>query len=86
MKTGTHSPNVNTRIALSHRVSVPEFGDDGDWVQAGVLCESSRDDFKGVGVCLEAICFHAFERLCVLGEHSRDVDLRCATATNQCTS
>ena len=47
-------------------MSVPQFRDDCDWVQARVLREGRRDHLERVGIRLEAVRLHALERLRVL--------------------
>ena len=65
-------------------MSVAKLGHDSDGVEPCILGKGGRDDLKGVGVCLEAVGFHAFEGVCVLREGTRDVDLWGASAGNQC--
>ena len=62
---------------------VPQFSDDGDGMQSGVLSEGSGDDLKGFGESLKAVCFFAFECMRVLGKETGDVDFRGAAAGDQ---
>ena len=78
--------DVDSGIALAESMAVAELGDNGDWVEASVLSEGGRDDFKCVCVGLETVCLHSLERLCVLGKESRDMDLRGTTASYQSTA
>ncbi len=61
-----HLPDVNASIALAKSVAVAKLGDDCDGVEPGILGERRRDDLERVSVCLEAVCLHACQNLCVL--------------------
>lgn len=64
-------------------MTITKFGDDRDRVKPGILGERCRDDLERVCVRLEAVCLHASQRLCVLRQHARYVDLWCAASTDQ---
>jgi hypothetical protein len=61
-----HFPDVDTGVALAKGVAVAKLGDDGDGVEPSILGERRRDDLECVSVCLEAVRFHAGQRLCIL--------------------
>jgi hypothetical protein len=63
-------------------VTVAKLGNDRDGIESGILSERRRDDLERVSVCLEAVCLHASQRLRILRQHARYVDLRGATSTN----
>jgi len=75
--------DVDTRVSFAEGMSVSELSDYGDGVETCVLGQGGRYHFEGIGICLETVCFHAFERLGVLREQTRDVDLRCTSTANQ---
>ena len=63
---------------------VAQLGDDGDRVEPCVLSEGRWNDLKRIRIRLEAIRFHALERVRVLRQQSRDVNLWSTTARNEC--
>ena len=77
--------DVDACILLSKCMPVPELGDDGNRVETSVLGKRRRNDFERIRICLEAIRFHALERIRVLGEQPRDVDLGRTTTSNERT-
>ena len=72
----TYRPNVDARITVSESMSIAQLGDDCNGIQTRVFCEGGRNDFQCVCICLEAVRFHAFQRLGVLGKEARNVNLR----------
>ena len=66
----THLPNVDARITFAKRVMVAELGNDRDLAEPSILCDRRRDDIEGIGICLEAVRFHARQDLCVLRQHA----------------
>lgn len=80
----SHLPNVDSSVLLAQSVPVSQLGDDSDRVQTGVLGERSRDDFERFSKRLKTIGLFASQRLAVLGEQARNVDLGSPTSGDQC--
>lgn len=80
---GTDFSDVDAGGVLAVGVPVAKLGDDRDGIEAGVLGERRRDDLERVGEGLEAVGLHALERLRVLREQTRDVDLGRATSDDE---
>lgn len=71
----SHLPNVDSSVLLAQSMPVSQLGNDSDRVQTGVLSERSRDDLERFSKRLETIGLFASQRLAVLGEQARNVDL-----------
>lgn len=70
-------------MPLTESVSVSQFRDNRNRVQARILCQSRRDDLERLGECLETVRLFTLQRLRVLREHTRQVDLWRAASDNQ---
>jgi hypothetical protein len=62
---------------------VSQLGNDSDRVQTGVLGERSRDDLERFSERLETIGLFASQRLAVLGEQARNMNLRSPASGDQ---
>lgn len=71
----SHLPDVDSSVLLAQSMPVSQLGNNSDRVQTGVLGERSRDDLERFSKCLETIGLFASQRLAVLGEQARNVDL-----------
>lgn len=56
-------------------MSIPQLGDDCNRVQPRIFRQRCRDNLERLCKGLETVRFLAFERLGVLGEETRNVDL-----------
>ena len=77
--------DIDTCIPFSQGMSVSELGDYGDGVETCVFGQGCRYYFERISICLEAVGLHAFERLGMLREQTRDVDLWSSPTANQCS-
>lgn len=66
MVTRTYFANVDACVPFAEGMSVSELCDDGDRVEPCVLGKRGWDDFEGIGVRLETVSLHAFQRLRIL--------------------
>ena len=64
-------------------MSVPQFRDDLNRVQPGVLGQCSGYNLESFGEGLETVGFFAFQGLGVLDQETGEVDLGCAAAGYQ---
>jgi hypothetical protein len=79
----TYLADVDTSISLTQSMAISKFGDDRDGIQTGILSKGGWDHFQGIGIGLEAVGFHSFERLSVLRKQARNVDFRGTTTTDE---
>lgn len=62
--------DIDTCISLAKSVSVPQFSDDSNRVETSILRECGRNDLECVCIRLEAVSFHTFQSLGILGQES----------------
>lgn len=72
----TYSSDVYSRIPLAEGMPIPKLGNDGNWVKASVFGEGRRNDLKCVRVSLETVRFHTLQRMGVVRQEPRNMDLR----------
>jgi hypothetical protein len=75
--------DVDTGVLVTQRVLVSQLSNNGDRVQTSVLGERGRDDLQRLGEGLETVGLFTLEGLSVLCQQSGDVDLRCASSSDE---
>ena len=73
---GTYSSDVYSSVPLAQGMPVPKLGHDRNGVKTGVLSEGRRDNLKCIRVSLETVRFHTLQRMSVVRQQPRNVDLR----------
>jgi len=73
---GTYRSDVDSSVSLTEGMPIPKLGNDGNRVKPGILCKGRRDNLKCIRVSLETVRFHALQRMSVVRQQSRNVDLR----------
>ena len=75
IKCGTYSPDVNSRVPLAEGVPISKLSDDGNRVETGVFSEGRWNNLERVCIRLETVRFHALQRMSIVRQESRNVDL-----------